>query len=332
MSRIRPSYTFFIALALLLAPAAASAQMLGADPLTLDVTPAYPHPYDTVTIRPSSSLLDLSASTITYTVNGKAGGKVTGATAFTVPMGASGTVTTIGVTVTGPDGTTQKTLTIAPSDVELIAEPQTATHVLYQGAPLVASQSSVRLVALADLRGTSGRIDPKTLVYDWKIGDQQLIPQSGIGQSVLVVTAPVRYRDADVSVTVSAPDNSVTGAADIGLTPADPIVRIYENDPLLGPRFDTALSSTYAMHDTEASFLAVPYYFSAAPALAWTIGGTPSGQGPVVTVKSSGAGQGSAALSVTATGSDALESAVANLVVSFTGTQSGGGFGSLFGL
>jgi len=321
-----------IGISMLIAPLAASAQMLGADPLTLTASPAYPHPYDTVTITPSSSLLNLSASTLTYTVNGKAGGKVSGAAAFTVQMGAAGAATTVGVTITGPDGTTQSSLVLRPSDVELIAEPQTTTHPLYPGAALVASQSTVRLVALADLRSASGRLDPKSLIYDWKLGDQELAPQSGAGQSVLMVTAPMRYRDANVSVTVSDAADSVVGSASITLSPADPSVRMYESDPLLGPRFDTALSGTFAMRDTEASFLAVPYFLSKAPGIQWSISGTPSGQGPVVTVKSAGSGQGSASLSAAATGATALESAAANLLVSFTGTQPSGGFGSLFGL
>ncbi|HEX7651271.1 MAG TPA: hypothetical protein VF439_00955 [Candidatus Paceibacterota bacterium] len=322
----------FIGISLLIAPLAAGAQTLGADPLTLDASPAYPHPYETVTITPSSSILNLSASTLTYTVNGKAAGKVSGGSSFTVQMDAAGAATTIGVTITGPDGTTQSSLVLRPSDVELIAEPQTTTHPLYPGAALVASQSTVRLVALADLRGASGRLDPKSLIYDWKLGDQELAAQSGAGQSVLMVTAPMRYRDADVSVTVSDAADTVVGSASVALAPVDPSVRIYENDPLLGPRFDTALSGTFTMDDTEASFLAVPYFFSKAPGIAWSISGTPSGQGPVVTVKSSGSGRGSASIAAAATGASALETAAANLIISFTGTQPSGGFGSLFGL
>ena len=119
---------------------------------------------------------------------------------------------------------------------------------------------------------------------------------------------------------------------DLDAAKIDPSVRIYENDPLLGPRFDTALSGTFTMDDTEASFLAVPYFFSKAPGIAWSISGTPSGQGPVVTVKSSGSGRGSASIAAAATGASALETAAANLIISFTGTQPSGGFGSLFGL
>jgi hypothetical protein len=316
----------------LFAPIFASAQFLGADPLTLSVSPQYPHPYDRVTITPGSTLINLGASTVTYTVNGKAGGTVGGGSSFSVQAGAAGSVTTVAVTATGPDGTYQKTLTLAPSDVELIAEPQTTAHPLYPGGRLTASQSTVRLVALADLRTSKGAIDSKSLVYDWKLGDQQLIPQSGLGRSVLMVTAPERYRSATVSVTVSSQDGSVNGHAALDLSPAEPLLRVYENDPLLGPRYDRALSGTFSMRDNEASFVAVPYFFSKAPVVSWAVGGSAAGQGPVVTVKSAGSGEGNASLAANAVGATALESAAMNLFVSFTGPQASGGFGSLFGL
>jgi hypothetical protein len=316
----------------LFAPLLASAQFLGADPLTLSVSPQFPHPYDRVTITPSSTLINLAASTITYTVNGKAGGTVSGGNSFSVQAGASGSVTTVAITATGPDGTYQKTLTLTPSDVELVAEPQTTAHPLYPGGRLVGSQSTVRLVALADLRGASGAIDSKNLVYSWKLGDQQLAPQSGLGRSVLMVTAPERYRNATVSVTVSSQDGGVNGQASLNLAPVEPELRVYENDPLLGPRYDRALLGTFSMRDSEASFVAVPYFFSKAPTVSWVVGGAEAGQGPIVTVKSAGSGQGSASLAANAAGATALESAAMNLLVSFTGPQSSGGFGGLFGL
>jgi hypothetical protein len=305
------------------------AQTATGDSFDIKIYPTYPRPYDVVNIAPNSTLINMSASTVTLSSSGKVIAKGTGTQRYDVQLGGPGSANSITVTVAGPSGTFSKNLTIRPSDVSLIAEPATTVHPLYQGSPLVGSQSSVHLIALADLRLASGRIDPNTLVYNWMLGTQQLQPQSGIGKSTLTVVAPIRYRDATVSVVVTNQAGNVVGKASLTLTPANPLVRIYENDPLSGPRYEKALSDTFTMKDTESSFLAVPYFFSKSPAIAWTIGGNAAAQGPVVTVQSSGRGSGVASIQAKIAGSSLLEQGVAALQVAFTGTKSGGG---IFGL
>lgn len=314
-----------------LMPSATDAQnFTSVDQLALTANPQYPRPYDTVTITPSSTVTNLSSETIAWTVNGKAAGTTNGAAPFTAQLGGPGAATTIHASANGAGGSFSQSITFKPADVELIAEPDTTAHPLYAGSPLVGSKSTVRLVAIADLRTNAGRIDPAKLIYNWKLDDQQLTAQSGVGASVLTVQAPEMYRDATIYVTVSSADGSVIGQDLYTLSPVQPSVRLYVNDPLQGPLYDNALGNSYAMTDAEESFVAVPYDFSSTPAIAWTIGGQPSSQGPFVTVRTNGNGSGNATIAAQANGS-ALERAGAESEVSFKGTQSGGIF-SLFGL
>jgi hypothetical protein len=284
-----------------------------------------------VSITPQSTVADLSSETFTWKVNGKAAGTTTGGASFSTTLGAAGAPVTVSVSGTGGAGSLSASIALDPADVSLVPEPGTTVHPLYPGSPLVASQGAVRLVAVADLRTGAGRIDPSKLVYDWRLDNQELQAQSGIGQNVLTAQAPVMYRSATITVTVSDQSGSVIGQDSYTLNPVSPIVRLYVNDPLEGPLYEAALGNGYQMADAEASFIAVPYFFSAAPAISWTIGGQPSSQGPQVTVRSSGSGSGSAVLAASASGG-ALEQAGAQSTVSFSSSQSSGGILGIFGL
>ena len=249
------------------------------DSLTLVVSPQYPRPYQTVSVAPRSTLIDLTASTVRVSVDGANVYEGSGTQATNVRTGALGERTTVTVTVTDPAGKTHtETRVFRPAEVSLVLEPDSTSHPLYQGGGLVASEGRIRLMALADLRTAPGtRLPASSLVYTWRLGERILTDSSGVGRSTLIATAPVRYRSADISVTVTSPDSTLVAAASTRVYAVDPVARIYRNDPLLGTNFDIALSDRFAMPDTEATFRAVGYFFSVPPVFAWTVNGATSG-------------------------------------------------------
>jgi len=305
------------------------AQTLGAEPLSANVFPQYPQPYDAVTVTPQSSAFDLNASTVTVTLNGTQIAKGSGALAATFTAGPAGETDTVVITAAAPGGTYQKTVIIRPASVALVMEPLSTVHPFYAGASLLASGGRVRLIALPEFRSAKGPLAASGLVYTWKSGNQILIDQSGIGRSVLTSTGPIQYRDAAVSVTVSTPDNSTVGSASIALSPVDPQLVIYDNNPLSGPNFDAAVGSTFAMSGNEESFRAVPYFFPSAPNLTWSVNGNPSGTDPVITVRTTGDSAGTASVSASASQSGSYQSAQDSFSVSF---GQGGGGTNIFGL
>lgn len=303
--------------------------MIGADPLTVTISPQYPRPYQTVVVTPASTLIDLAAANVTVRANGTVAGQGSGAIRTNVQMGGPGTRTTIVVTAIDASGKTYtKQLVVSPADVSLIVEPATTVHPFYKGGSLVTSEGQVRLVAIPDLRTSAGtRIPAANLVYTWRFGDQILQAQSGIGKSVLTATAPPRYRDATVSLVVSSQDSSVVARAEVSVAPTTPLIRIYQNDPLLGPLFERALIGSFTMAEEEQTFRAVPYFFSGAPALSWTVGGRASGGDKDITLRTTG-GQGTSRLNVSANQPTTRQTAETPLSVEFGNT---GGIG-IFGL
>lgn len=295
----------------------AHAQMLGAQPLSLTVNPAYPQPYQTITITPSSNLLDLAASTVTISVNGKVVGKGSGQP-VTYQVGPAGEVDTITVSAVTPSGTYTQKVTVRPAGVALVMEPSSVTHPFYQGGAQVASEGRMRIIATPDFRLSNGSIvDPATLAYTWKSGDQILQNASGLGKSVLIADAPTRYRDTTVAVTVSMPDGSIAAQAAVDVSPIDPYIVLYRDGPLLGPDFDTAITGTYTMPGDEDTFRAVPYFFPSMPTFAWTVDGKQNGTEPVITVRTAGSAAGTSAISVDANQSGTYQSASASFSVSY---------------
>ena len=307
----------------------ASHAQFSTEPLGLTLYPDYPRPYQTVTVVPESSSIDLSASRVTATVNGTTVSEGSGAEPIYVTVGGPGTVTTVVVRASTGGQTYTKTLAIRPADVALIVEAQSSAHPFYEGGRLVASEGGLRIVAIPDLRTSSGAVlSANDLVYTWRNGEQILQRESGIGKYVLTATAPVLHRDARISVTVTSQDQSVVAQAATAIAPSDPTVRVYRRDPLLGPLYGTALPKTTQLAGTEESFRAVPYFFGQPPGFVWQVNGVPNDTDDDITVRAVGEGRGRALLGVTARSSTSLESAGSSLAVEF-GENSGFSF---FGL
>lgn len=320
-------YTVFVAI-LLVAPAFASAQFGGdfVESLTLGYAPQYPRPLSTVTITPQSTLLDLANSTMTLSVNGRQ--MYSGATRpIEITVGGPGQTTTVSVRVTSLGRSYTKTLAINPVDVSIVVEPLASTHPLYSGQPQVPPGGSVRLVAIADLRsGATTRLDPDTLSYTWVVDGTTLIKESGIGRRSVVLPAPLPYRSQAISVKVVSPGGTVTGGDNFTLSTGAPTLRLYAQDPLQGILFDRTIDSAYTLKGSEMTFVAIPFSLplTTANLVRWSLNNNIVQDGPTITVRPEGVGQGSATL--TAVAAAGIETLTSSFTLTF-GERSGGFFG-----
>lgn len=297
---------------------------------TLSARPQYPAPYSQTILSVLSSSLELSSAIMTVSVAGKEIYKGT-VQPVAVTLGKAGSVANVKVTISLGDIHYSQTLFIQPQDVVLIAEPISSAPPLYPGKSLVPLEGSVRFVAMATLKDAGDKaLNPETLSYAWTVDGTQIANISGIGKETIMVASPLQYRERAVSVTARSQDGNLVGGASFSFTAEEPSVRIYQNDPLFGIRFDHALSDTYRIASTEKTFYAAPFSLSTTngePLLQWFLNGESVQTGNSITLRPSGSGQGDASLSLVAS---AGNSAVAteNLSLSF-GTQSGFNF---FGL
>jgi hypothetical protein len=299
-------------------PGLTGAQGPSTEPITIALTPAYPQPYGTVTISPRSTLIDLNRSTVTITVNGNELDKGSGALNALTTVGGAGERTTIVVTAEVDGQTYRSELVVRPAEASLVVEPVSTTHPFYKGAGLVASEGLVRLVAIPDLRtAPSSPLAAKDLVYTWRVDGGILTSSSGIGKTTLIASAPVRHRNAAVSVMITSQDQSIVAEQTVTITPVDPLVRIYRTDPLLGPLFERALKSPFQLVSEEDGFRAVPYYFARTPIITWAVNGRATETDDEVTVRATGNNGGSAQLEASAREETTSQSARSTLTVRF---------------
>jgi len=325
----------FIALTVaLLLPVVASAQFGGLgnvseSAFTISVSPQYPAPYSQASISLVSNSLDLTNATLTVSVGGKEVYKGTVRT-FSVSLGKAGSVTNVKVTVSSGGANYSQTLSIEPQDVVLVAEPISSAPPLYPGKSFVPLEGDVRVVAVARLKDAGGKTSgPTTYSYAWTVDGVKMANASGIGRSALIVASPLQYRTREVSIVVKNSNGNLVGGATLSLSAMDPSVRIYENDPLLGIRFDHALFGGYTISDAEATLYAAPFSLpttGGAPLIQWFLNNSPAQTGNSITLRPTGSGRGNASLSLTATGGGSA-TALANLSLIFGATSGTNLFG-----
>lgn len=303
---MRPGLSIALVVALSL-PFVAAAQALGTVPVgvpfNVSVDPQYPAPFGQAVLSALSDSIDLAGASMTITVAGKKiyEGNVK---PVAVALGKAGSVTSAIVKISSGGASASQTIAIQPQDVVLVAEPVSSAPPLYPGKPLIPLEGSVRMVAVANLRGVSGKaLDPATYSYAWTVDNTSIAASSGIGKSALMVASPLQYRQRDVSVAVRSADGALVGGDSFSLVPQEPSVRIYQNDPLLGIRYDRAFADTYSISGSEDTLYATPFSFpitTGVPLLQWFLNGEPAQTGNLITLRPSGSGEGTASLSLTA--------------------------------
>ena len=297
----------------LLLPIAVSAQSLGGlgdisgNPFTISASPQYPSPYSQATVSILSGSVDVINSTVTAFVGGKEIYKGS-ARPFSVQLGKTGSVTNVKVTVASGGASFSQTISIQPQDVVIIAEPISSAPPLYQGKSLVPIGGDVRIVAMASLKDSGGKsTSPTTYSYAWTVDDTRIANSSGIGKSAIIVASPLQYRSRTVSVAITNANGSQVGGASLSLSAEQPSLRVYENDPLLGIRYDHALSGSYSITGSESTLYAAPFSLpttGGAPFIQWFLNSSSVQTGNLITLRPTGSGQGSASLSLTASSGD----------------------------
>ena len=237
--------------------------MGAASSLTLSVSPARPSPNSSVHISIQSPLIDLAGSSISWSVNGKAGQSGVGLSGIDVPVGALGTETTVSATVSSSMGSGNASVSIIPGSVDLLWEANSYAPAFYEGRRLATSGTVIRLLAVPHLVSTKTKqsLSADSLTYSWRRGGSLVSSISGVGKSAATFTAPALFGSETYSVEVTSADGSTGASGSVSVTTGDPVLALYEDNPLFGVRYGNAIDSTNST-DAEISVVAVPYFVS----------------------------------------------------------------------
>lgn len=268
------------------------------------VNPTAPGPFESVTVTAETFSFDINRANTTWRVDGEVvrNGRGIKSVEFITP--AVGESVRVSFNATGGGETISQSITITPSVVDLIVEPQTYTPQLYKGRALPTHEAPIRVVALPFTNG----YNPESLVYTWRINGQIQGSKSGVGRSVLeTVAGPITQRKT-IQVDVTSTDGVIASRGVVGIKTQQPEVLLYALNPLIGLTTSTILKNTSELQEEEITISAEPFYvpglFRDALNLTynWKLNGktvqTPNLDLGTITVRQAGAGRGKAQVSV----------------------------------
>ena len=295
-----PIGDFKVANAQISLPGVTSAKI---EQMVLKISPTSPGPGQTVTAEVTSTAVDLSRSSITWTLNEKpitTSGSATKISITAPPtVGAKTSITATARTNDGQTITREQTFSTAALD--LLWEAESYTPPFYKGKKLPAAGSSITVTVLPDLYDKSGsKLPPNELVYTWKQGSLVVSGVSGRGRSTATFPGPEFYKSFDVIVEVSSTDQSVNALGRLTLEPVSPMTLLYESHPTLGIRFERTLTGTVELPGGEIVVSAQPFFFgSEMPSddnirYIWSLNGAevqnPSDDGSTIVFRAEGEG------------------------------------------
>ncbi len=253
---------------LFLTVSVAHAQFGGIDSNTrlfLSVIPEYPGPNELARVTLQNPLMDLSVSDITWYVNNKVFARGAGMTAAGIPVGPLGSRTNISATAQTPDGFyASGNASIAPAEVDLLWESDSYTPPFYRGRALPSAGAGIRAQAIARFK-TAGslQLSERDIVYTWKRNGSVVPSLSGRGMPSAFFPAPALFGTDIVEAVASTIDGGAGGAARAEISSIEPVLALYEDNPLSGIMYNNAIDDTESLSDTEATFAAVPYFAEA---------------------------------------------------------------------
>lgn len=231
--------------------------------LGAEITPAYPRPNEDVSINLTLYTDDLNSATITWYKDGKNVLSGKGQTSYSFKAGSVGTENKIEIEVSLLNGASfSKILTLNPASVDVVWEANSYVPPFYEGKALHPRQGSLKLVAMPEFVKGGKRIAPENLIYQWSNGLNVYQNQSGYGKNVVTVDGSLLGKEEEIEVLVTDPSSGLVARGAVNISPVDPEIVFYENDPYYGHVFDSAIPGTFNLKTDEIQILAAPYYFT----------------------------------------------------------------------
>ncbi len=226
----------------------------------------YPKPGQKVEVSLESFNVDLNSSSIVWIVGGKIQTQGVGLTKTTITTPSIGSKLEVRADVKMANGReVKKIITIQSSSVDMIWEAGGYAPPFYKGKVPFSYQNTLKVIAIPHLSDNSkNEIDPKNLVYSWKLGGKYIdgLEGKGYGMQSIVIPADDLPRNLDITVDVTNKEQTLHTASAMTINPDKPSIAFYEEDSLYGTMFNKLLAGNVALNNTEMKVLAVPFGFN----------------------------------------------------------------------
>ena len=221
--------------------------------------------------------------------------------------------------------------------MDVVWEADSAVPLFYKGKPLPSTKNDVKFYAIPQFLQGGKRIDPAALRYSWSLDFENQPRASGIGKSTFGTKIVDLIGNTELNLVVSTQDGSMRATTHVQVSPASPLVLVYNLDPLMGTNLSKPLPGNLRLEDEEATFYAADFFFpkshKKSPGLSyiWSINGksaVTSEESPnTLTVRSESGASGQSRITIFVRDPfDSFITAVANFMVEFGSTGSFGSF------
>ena len=231
--------------------------------LGIEIIPNYPRPNEMVFINLTLYTDDLNSADITWHQDGKAVLSGRGKVNYSFKAGPIGKETKIEIKINLLSGASfSKAFTLNPASIDLVWEANSYAPPFYKGKALHSRQGNLKIVAMPEFVKNGRRVASENLIYEWSNGVDVYQNQNGYGKSVLILNGSILGQTDKIEVLVTDPINNLVAEAFLDVSPSDPEIVFYRNDPYYGLIFDTAIVGSFDLKSEEVQIFAAPYYFT----------------------------------------------------------------------
>ncbi|MBI5470417.1 hypothetical protein HY968_03850 [Candidatus Kaiserbacteria bacterium] len=249
--------------------------------ISITMSPLSPAAGDTVHLTAESPIFELAESMITWSIEEKTIAEGKGMTEASVTIDTKGTP--IAITVSAVDqnwGIAQKSAVVSPPQIDILFDADTFVPPFYRGRVIPSAEAMLHLQALVRFMRGDGSLTPDSAIfYSWKRNGAPMGSVSGPGRSMITVPAPALFGTDTLSLDARSDDGTFSGTKSVSIPSREPIVVLYEDNPLFGILFHKAIPRTSGVAETRMTLAAIPYFATAKNAddpllrYAWSVNG-----------------------------------------------------------
>lgn len=245
--------------------------------ITVILNPEIPAPNQDVTVTISSFSVDLNKTMVVWKKGSEVVKTGVGAKSIVVRTGAVGTAVQLDINIFSGGNSITKSVVVAPSEMDLLWETTDSYFPpFYKGKILPAKESTVKITAIPNVSGT---LSPKDFVYTWEKNYVAVPSASGYGKNTLSLQLGYLQNSHTVEVTSNGISGGFPSRKILVLTPSNPYIKYYENNPDLGLLFNKSLTAAQITDRSDFEVVAMPLFFTlrniegSELTYTWTVGG-----------------------------------------------------------
>ena len=239
-----------------------SAYAISPADISMTLAPTNPSAGESTTITLSTYVGNLDAVSISWFVNGRKISSGVGMKSFSTTAPANGAQSTVRALISFPDGEVEKSAVIKPTVMTLLWQAvDSYVPPFYRGKAMPTAESTIKVVAMPEIKSGTNIVNPKNLLYYWKKNYSNDAQNSGYGKNSITYINDYLENLENIGVTVSTTNGTSSSEANINISVSSPQTSFYRNDTLLGTIWEQALKDGHRVVGSE-TIVAEPYFIS----------------------------------------------------------------------